>query len=226
MSLAPIPSAREGSPAATIALLLAAAASILGATTVQAQSVEITPYVGVRFGGNFVNEDFFDVFVDLEVDDGTSYGVVVDIPLNRNWNLELIYSHQESELIGDEGFFGDEFLISDIDVDYYHVGVQYVWQLGQVKPFLGGSVGATNFAPKDIDADDETRPSLSVNGGVKVMFNDNLGVRLEARAIPTLVDDNDNDVFCTRRHGRRDCYGYDDEYFFQGEALAGLIIAF
>ena len=196
--------------------------SLVGTATAQAQNVELTPYLGVRFGGNFT-DDFGDIFVDLEVEDGESYGAILDIPIGPSWNLEFFYSHQESELIGDEGLFGNDFFISDIDVDYIHVGAQYVWDVGQVKPFLGGSVGATRFSPAGFDS--ETRPSVSVNGGVKVMFNEHLGLRLEARAINTLVDDNDDDIFC-RRGSDFDCYGYDDDYFFQGEGLAGLVIAF
>lgn len=207
---------------APILLLTLLTLGLLGTVTAQAQDVELTPFVGVRFGGDFVDE-FADIFVDLEVKDGESYGAILDIPLGSNWNLEFFYSHQESELVGDEGLFGNEFFIADLDVDYFHVGAQYYWNTGQVKPFIGGSVGATRFAPVGFDS--ETRPSIAFSGGVKVMFNDNLGIRLEARATSTLVDDNDNEVFC-RGRDRFDCYGYDDEYFFQGEGLAGLILAF
>ena len=207
---------------APLLLLALLTLSFLGATAAAAQDVELTPFVGVRFGGDFVDE-FGDIFVDLEVEDGSSFGAILDIPLSPSWNLEFFYSHQESELVGDEGLFGNEFFIADLDVDYFHVGAQYYWDNGNIKPFIGASVGATRFAPDGFDS--ETRPSVAFSGGVKIMFNDNLGVRLEGRATSTLVDDNDDDVFC-RGRDRFDCYGYDDEYFFQGEGLAGLIISF
>jgi Outer membrane protein beta-barrel domain len=202
---------------------LAAATALASAPAAQAQSVELTPFAGARFGGDFVDE-FGDVFVDLEVNDGSSYGLILDVPLSRSFSLEFFYSHQESELKQDGGFFDDDTLLFDLDVNYYHVGVQYQWLVGQVRPFIGASVGATQFSPAPSDLSEETRPSIALNGGVKVMFNNHLGVRFEALAISTLVDDN-SDAFCER--GRRDrCTRYDDQYFFQGEALAGLVIAF
>jgi hypothetical protein len=197
-------------------LLLAGLLATSSASAQTASSVELTPYLGLRFGGSFV-DDLGDIFFNLEVEDGESYGAVLDIPLGDtgHWNLELIYSHQESELRSDGGLFGDPFFISDIDVDYFHVGAQYVWTPGQIKPFFGVSAGATRFSPDGFDS--ETRPSVAVNGGFKLMFGEHLGLRLELRAVSTLVDDND-EVFCRGRRNNFDCYGYDDEYFFQGEA--------
>ena len=117
-------------------LLLAA---LLVAPSASAQSVELTAFAGLRFGGTFMDE-FGDFFIDLEVEDGGSYGAILDIPLGSQgcWNLELSYSHQESELFGDEGFLSNDVFIADLDVDYFHVGAQYVWKTGRVKPFIGG----------------------------------------------------------------------------------------
>ena len=206
--------------------LLLLLAALLVAPSASAQSVELTAFGGFRFGGTFMDE-FGDFFIDLEVEDGGSYGAILDIPLGsqNRWNLELYYSHQASELFEDEGFLSNDVLVADLDVDYFHVGAQYVWNTGRIKPFFGGSVGATRFSPVGFDS--ETRPSVGVNGGMKVMFGEHLGLRLELRAISTLVDDGDDEVFCRGRGNNRfDCYGYDDEYFFQGEALVGLVLAF
>ncbi|MEM9594134.1 MAG: outer membrane beta-barrel protein [Acidobacteriota bacterium] len=191
------------------------------ATAAHAGGVEITPFVGQRFGGEFTDE-FADLFFDIEVDDGESTGVAVAFDTGVNWQLELMWSHQESELV-ETGFLLPDLRLFDIDVDYYHVGMLYQWRPGQIQPFVVGSIGATNFGPGPSDLSDETRPSVSLGGGVKIMFNEHFGLRFEARGFSTIVE-TDDDIFCDEFLD--DCRGYDDEYFFQGEARAGLVLRF
>lgn len=216
------------------AIALAAAALLLAAAPASAQpygppdhSFEITPYAAYRFGGEFDNVDFDDDFfdlIDIQVEDGGAVGVIFDARLGGNWFLELWASRQDTELTESGGFFIPPEGLFDLTVDYYHVGVLYEWRPGQAHPFIAGSIGATSFQPDLAGLDDLVRPSLSLGGGVKVMFSDNVGLRLEGRLISTLIDQ-DNDEFCGRR--RRVCYDFDDDvYFYQGEARVGLVIGF
>ncbi|MEM7051847.1 MAG: outer membrane beta-barrel protein [Acidobacteriota bacterium] len=202
-----------------------ALALLATAPVVQAQSFEITPFFGYRVGGEFdrFDEDFgdLDFDTDIEVDNGESFGVIVDFPIGQNFYVELFASRQESELIFDGGLFEPDDTLFDIDVDYYHGGILYEWNPGQLKPFVVASAGVTQLSPNN-GSGDETYFSASVGGGVKVFFSDNFGLRFEGRVFSTVVDE-DDEVFCDRRY----CYDYDDgNYLYQGEGRVGLILRF
>lgn len=186
---------------------------------------EITPYVGYRIGGDFdsvyYDDDFSDL-LDVEVDAGEVFGVVFDARLVEGLFLELWASRQDTSLSDFEGLFVHPEALFDLEVDYYHVGLLYEWTPGQVHPFFTFSGGATRLSPDDPGLDDLTRPSFSFGGGVKVMFGETVGLRLEGRWVSTWVEAGD-DEFCDRHS----CYDFDqDIYFYQIETGAGLVIAF
>lgn len=209
--------------AAPAAILLAALAA---AAPARGQSVELTPYAGYRFGGDFeVRGSFadFDFETGLEIDDGSSYGLILDIGLTANVQLELLWGRQESQLLADPGFLDPTEPILDLDLDHYHGGVLFQWGRGQVKPFLDFTLGATRFSPTSGLFDDETRFSVGLGGGVKVLLSEHLGVRFDGRYISTLIHE-DDELFC-------DPFGFCfeesvSEYMEQGEVRGGLIILF
>lgn len=211
--------------AAGLALAALPAAAQPGPYGPPGGSIQISAFGAYRLGGEFDGVDFDDdVFdlIDLEVDDGGGYGVALDARLTGGLFLELWVSRQETELSESEGLFVPTEALFDLEVDYYHAGLLYEWRPGQAHPFFAVSVGATRFAPDAPGLDDLVRPSLSIGGGAKVMFSDNVGLRLEGRLITTLVEE-DDDEFCDRRV----CYDFDDDVtFYQGEGRVGLIVAF
>lgn len=197
---------------------------VLPSVAMASTKVEISPYYGYRFGGEFESgDDFFFNNFGLEINDGSSYGLTVGFNVSSNSQIELLYSHQETSLLEDASFLDNGFPLFDLDVDYLHVGYLYEWKAGQVRPFIVGSLGITRFAPDTSVLDDDERFSVGLGGGVKVMFSDNFGLRFELRGFSTLIDQ-DDDVFCDSRDF---CYSYGDEdYLVQGEAKAGLVLAF
>lgn len=183
---------------------------------------EITPLAGYRLAGEFDagNGRFDDDFLsaDAEVEEGEFFGVIVGIPLGRDLKIELLANRQESTFIVDEGLFGPVEELGDVTLSYYHAGLAYEWGLGQVRPFIAGSLGLTRFDPDFPELNAENRFSGSLGGGVKIFFSEAVGLRLEGRGFWTdLSFDEDDD-----RYDRYDS----DEGLYQGEASAGLIIAF
>ncbi|MEM8960339.1 MAG: outer membrane beta-barrel protein [Acidobacteriota bacterium] len=204
-------------------IVLAALMALPITAMAQTNSVEITPFAGYRLGGEFSGyDDFRDDFFDLglEIEDGESFGVIVGFPINRDFQIEVFWSRQESELIFDGGLFDPEELVFELDTEYLHGGFLYQWGSGQVRPFVVGSAGITRFSPNGgVEATEEDRFSVGLGGGVKIFFNNNFGIRLEGRGFGTFVDD--DEAFCDRFG----CYET-DEYFTQTEFRAGLILAF
>ena len=194
---------------------------VLVATSVASgqSKFEITPFAGYRLGGELDDLDFGDTF---DFEDTDSLGLVLDFAVAPNAYIEILYSGQETELEVDTGlFFGDEPLF-DIDVDYWHIGGLYQWEIGQVIPFVVASVGITELDPQPSGLDSETAFSMGIGGGVKLMFGDNFGLRLEGRGFTTFVD-SDQETFC----GDFNCYGYrDTDFLWQFEARTGLVLAF
>ncbi len=181
---------------------------------------ELTPYVAYRFGGEVrSNDDYHDRYDSTDIDESEAYGVTLDVPVAGGFSIELLVSRQQTQAQFDEGLFEPSFSLGDIDVTYGHVGALYQWHLGQARPFVVGSIGGTLFDPSFPGADDETRVSIGLGGGVKVFFAEHFGVRLEGRGFWTDVDDGN--------HRDRDRYRYGDDgsTLFQGEASAGLIFA-
>ncbi len=195
----------------------------LAPSVASAQRVEVTPFVGTRFGGQFTTDRFlFDEFLDLEVDDGESLGIVLDFRISRDLYFELNLSRQETALEEDFGFLDPGVDLFPLDVNYYHAGILYQWAPGQIRPFVVFSLGATHFSFDTTGLDDLARFSASAGGGVKILFNNHLGLRFEVRAFSTLIDEGD-EVFCDFLG---DCYGADGTYLIQGEVRAGVVLAF
>lgn len=183
----------------------------------QGGGVELTPYVAYRFGGEIDTDDRFfrDDDDDTDIEEGEAFGLILDVPLRDGFMLELLVSHQETEAEIDEGLFEPSVGLGDVSVTYGHVGILYGWRLGQVEPFVVGSLGGTLIDPDLPGSDEETRFSLGFGGGVKLFFAEHVGLRVEARGFWTdLGDDDDFDD----RFDRDDGSG-----LFQGEATAGLI---
>jgi opacity protein-like surface antigen len=201
-----------------------------GATQAQTSlyRFELTPTVAYRWGGTLSGEDNALFETDLELDSGPAYGVTLDIPLSSRIQLELLFNRQSTELSFDRALFGGAARVADIDVSYYHVGL--LWQGGheRVSPFFVASIGGTNLDPQFAGGSSEDRFSLSLGGGVKIFFSENIGLRLEGRGFFTELGNRG-------RSHRDSCYYYDDYYGYyddcygedlsQGQASIGLIFA-
>ena len=183
-------------------------------------AVEVTPFAGYRWGGT-IEADQSPIFgEDVEVDDASSYGLTLDIPVGYNFAFELLASRQNSTFITDEGLFGGDEELADVTVSYYHAGV--IWHLDtpsrEVRPFLTLSLGTASLDPDIEGVSSESRLSGSFGGGAKLMFSDHVGVRLEGRGLWIDVAEDDDD----------DCWRCDEESeaMTQGEVSAGLVVRF
>ena len=202
-------------------VFLPAALLILTTSSAAAQRVEITPFYGFQFAGEFEDRFDFGDFDGVDVDEGDVYGVFANFALRpgspAGGQIELMVNRQETGLQANR-LFGPE--LSELDIEYWHLGYLYQWAPGQVRPYVVLSLGATRFEAPGLDS--ETRFSWSGGGGIKVMFNKNLGVRFEGRVYSTVIDEGD-DAFCDPFG----CFSYDDDtYLFQVDVKGGLVFAF
>jgi hypothetical protein len=166
---------------ATTRLTLAATAALLLLPCVaQAQhaytpSVEITPIVGYRWGGELQARGTDLLDEDALIDSGTAFGLLVDIPLSRHSQIELMADRQSTSF--------ERGTLPDVDITYYHVGFLYQWTPSHLRPFVVGSLGFADIAPEGARSED--RFSASIGGGLKVALSRHVGFRLEGRGFWT-----------------------------------------
>jgi hypothetical protein len=198
---------------------IAVATGLLGCpSTSRAQTVEVTPLFGYRFGG-----EFFERITGQPVDlDGTrTVGGLVNVKLgNDGLFAEALFTHQEARLTFPGGLFtpGPDWQIT---VDHWMGGgLQEFWHRRRARPFLTGLLGLTRYAARD---DNEIRFAVAAGGGVKLMPVSHVGIRLDGRLFTTFADLNGRALACTPGF----CiFAFDADIVWQAEFSAGLVVAF
>lgn len=194
------------------------AAVPLLAASLPAAAVELTPLVGVRFGGSFGN-DCYCYQPSLNLNSSASYGAELDVPFAHGpYALELYFSHQNTTLDGGQYLAPP---IHDMDVNVFHVGVAAALPTND-KNFswlIIASGGATVF---DANSYSQTYPSLGLGVGMRWMANEHIGLRADVRSIFSFVGDGNSVIVCNGG-----CGGYySGSVLVQGEASLGLVVRF
>lgn len=203
----------------------------------QTSSIEITPYAGYRAGGEIESQDSLLFERDADIDESVSFGVIVDVPLTHNLQLEFLVARQSSEFVEKGGLFSGDTRIFDVDLDYYHVGLLWQWGTGQVHPFIATSLGIGRLDVDAPAASSEENFSMSFGGGIKIMTSDHIGVRIEHRWFWTDIDSgnyssssDDNPTVCwDDGEWQDDCWNFDFDYvddLLQSELSVGLVFSF
>jgi hypothetical protein len=193
-----------------VGLLLAAAPSSLAA-----QTVEVAPFGGYRFGG-----DLYEVYTGtpLDIDGGPTFGGLFDVFLEPGLSVTVLFAHQQADIEGDGGP-GVGIDWPTLSVDHLHVGGTQAFGSGKVQPLLTGTLGLTRFGSA---GDSEIRFSMAAGGGVKLMPTRHFGVRLDGRVYAVIADAATVGV-CTPG---RCLIGVDASIVWQAEFTAGLVFAF
>ena len=182
---------------------------------------EITPFTAYRFGGDFKEQDGDG---RVELNDSNAEGILFNIAANPNGQYELMYARQRTDANTSE-FFADDPTI-DLDVEYFQIGGTYLFDGDNTRPFIALTLGVSQFDPELPGSGSESFFSVSFGGGVQLNAGKRLGVRLEARAFTTFVDD-DSNIFCSSIDGAGACLiRVDARTLTQWEARAGLVFRF
>lgn len=168
-----------------------------------AQAVDIAPLVGYRMGGDLSVNDTGTTSgtateFELELDDATSYGLILDFDLDYQRQIEIYLSRQRTQVGASQPFLG--YSLFDLTVDYYHIGGLFYpdypeWR-GPFRPFVSGTFGLTRMDPQGANLDAENFFSLSFGGGAAYFPVKHMGLRFDFRAIFTAVD-TDSAIFCS-----------------------------
>lgn len=176
-------------------------------------ATELTVYTGYRGGGDFKDETTGE---SITLDEGGSFGVILNVPYSRDTEMEFMYSSQSSKLQA-TGSTVDNL---DIDIDYIQLGGTYLFPREKFTPFFVATLGIVQFKPENLTS--ENRFSFTVGGGTKIPFAKRFALRLEGRAFMTSLSSG-GALFC----GNGQCrITASSSLFAQLEASAGLTFRF
>jgi hypothetical protein len=150
-------------------------------------NVEFTPIVGYTTEGS-IETDPGGVSGEGELllKSGLAYGAELGYtPNERTW-LEFTFLRQDTrlEFAPDAGAAQ----VSDLSVNFLHAGARQEFGTGRVRPFVGGSLGATIYKVDRPSVGSRTVFSLAALGGARARLSgDRLGVRGNLRAWFSLV---------------------------------------
>ena len=198
---------------------LAGVALVIGAGSPQlglAQTVEIAPLAGYRFGN-----DLFELAAKRPVDDDGApvVGAAVNVALANGLSFEGLFARQRASFGGEPDGFGPA-ARTQVVVDQYLAGGRQEFGDGLARPFLTGLLGFTRYAA---DGDNELRFAVSAGGGVLFALRRHLGARLESRVFTTFVDADTRGGIC----GPRGCLvGLHLNAAWQIEFTAALVAMF
>jgi outer membrane protein with beta-barrel domain len=177
-----------------------------------------TVYGGDRFAGS-VTDSTTNSTINLR--NGSSFALAVDIGLDQNNQVEVFYSQQNSALAS--GVFSSRANNIGLTLYNYQIGgTAFIEEVGHGLYAVGG-LGGTTVKPDRSDLNSETFFSGNVGIGWMVPIGVHVGLRFEARGYGILLN-NKSAVFCG---GAAGCtVAIKGNALFQGEALAGISARF
>ena len=184
-------------------------------------AVEITPLIGYRTGGEFV-----DVGSNTKhnVVSSDSYSLLIGWPEEKGKTIEVYYSHQSSKLNSVDVTIPS--VPSNVDVpltiDYLHIGgTTPISNKEKLQTFVSGGLGFAYLSPDLIGLESDLRASFSIGIGLKYPISKNVAIRLETRGMATLFNSN-SALFCNGGCSLT----VNGSLFWQAEVLAGVAIKF
>ena len=185
----------------------------------------ITPLLGYRMGGDFENDD---TGADVSLDDAASVGFIINAPAEAigddsytEW--ELYFSRQSAGI--DTAPAGVDPSM-DVDISYLLLGGTYVGPGELVRPYLAAGIGAANISPNGSGYSSDTVFAFGIGGGAQVFPTEQIGLRLEVRALGAVLDSN-SDIFCASGPEGSSCaIRGSGNMLWQWEVFAGLVARF
>jgi opacity protein-like surface antigen len=144
-----------------------------------AQAIEITPYGGYMWGGRFKG---FNGEVDFG--DHGNFGIAASTEVRPGSFVEFTWFQMESK-DSYVRYYGESHRNRSLNIlnNYFQLGmIQEVGYSEDFRPFGLISFGASHHTPdNDSKYEDEWFFAMTLGGGVKYFFNENVGIRVQGR---------------------------------------------
>src|SRR4051812_15912181 len=182
-----------------------------------AQTAEISPFAGYRFGGGFY-ERLTNRPIDM--DGAPAVGAVLNIAMRDGLWFEGLFTHQEARVDVPAGPYAPPARLRMTVDQWFAGGRQEIGATTTVRPFVTGLLGLTRHAA---DTDSEIRFAIGAGGGVTLQPTRHLAARLDGRVFTTFADFNGRVVACAPG---RCLVTFNADIVWQAEFTAGLTIIF
>lgn len=213
--------------------LVALAAALIVAGPAAAQdrrgTVEITPVVGGYFGGEFESGTLAFYNGDASASTEVAWGLRLGFNITNNFAIEASYLQSDPKLrFEGTGAIGSPSRdIGEMEIRLYEMNFLVPWGRGNVRPYFTMGAGVNTFRPviPGYSYSTDSRFTTNMGFGVKTFATPNFGFRFEGKFRTTYINSED-EYYCD--HWCDDDYYYygDSQWYFSGEATAGLVIAF
>ena len=179
--------------------ILSTILTVLLFSTLPAQKFQFGGIAAYQIGGIFEETTqsggVFTYRDGLGISSSESYGAYLNIQLIPKMRLEVSWDRQLSQLNFHQADSHSVDIdnrvvtkISDLNVDYYLVGLIYDWSLDVYQPFFGVSVGLVRMAPQG-DFETETRPGFAPVLGINMFMSPNFAFRAHVRFMVAHIPD-------------------------------------
>jgi len=180
-----------------------------------AQTVEITPFGGYRFGGEVADAT---TGAKYGFEDSPAYGLFLDWgPAKSDAKVELLWSRQDSSL-NFHGAYGLNKV--GLTIDEIQLGGLAEMGHNRFREYVSAHVGATYFSTDNYGSD--TRFSLGIGAGAKFFVTKNIVLRADLRGFCTVVDSESALIYYNGVTVAR----FSGSTLWQGQATIGVGVAF
>ena len=151
---------------------------------------ELTPYGGYRFGGKV---SFKSAVGSYELDDSTSFGMILNWRHTGNTQWEIIYARQSTDAsLRDSTEFSPSV---ETEMHSLELGGTYQGDGEIARPYLAFTLGGTHIRADANGSQSDTFFSASIGLGYQFFPSRQFGLRLEGRARAILINSS-TDLFC------------------------------
>lgn len=217
-------------PALLLAVIVLSLPSEALAQRSRRNTVEFTPFIGYRFSTS-LDADITDpalgfVADQVKLNNGISYGFIVDVPLTDYVALEALYSYRKGDIRVRGGVQGEQ-IVGRGSAQYIHGGALFTLNPHSrgAKWFLAATLGVGIFGADnpDILSSSQSKFSFGFGAGVKMPLSDSIKFRGEFRGFSTKTDLTTLGWIC----GWYTCgLVSSNQYFWEGELRAGIEFGF
>jgi opacity protein-like surface antigen len=208
-------------------LLLAVAASSVAQAQIREGTVEISPFAGYLFGGEFARGTTSIFSTKVDVDDEATYGARVGYNVSEKFEFEVQASRTDTKFVtnNDQLFNPGQENLGNLRIDYLLGYGTFNFGHRRAVPYITIGAGVARLDPNvpGSNARRDTRFTGSLGIGFKAFVNPHFGFRFDGRGYATSLG-NRNDRFGCRNDFFDDCDNR--EWLTNGELSGGLIFAF
>jgi len=183
--------------------------------------VFVAPFGGYSFGSSELSASDNDGVEksSLKFAESNNWGVMAGVTTADPGSIYLLYSHQPSQLKVTSNL--NQGVITDLDVDYLHIGGALYFPKGNFRPYITTSAGLTQMRPDD-SFSNETNFSLAIGGGAEYQIAPRFSVFADIRGYATFINSSQS-LFCNNGNCK---WFVDAELMWQGQVNMGAKLIF